>query len=1025
MTQEQDWRPAGDRVNAQDETGVSLLDRPLLANRITGWTLIYIALILFIVLTRFWNLTGRAYDHDESIHAWEAWKLATGQGYIHSPVYHGPFGYHITALVFVLFGDNEFTGRLAAVLFAIGITIMPLFLRKWLGWKGVLITTALMAISPVLMQRSRFFRHDHFAIFFNLVMFIGILRYLDERKTRDLYLVAAALSLGYTTKETTFITYFIYGSFLFGLFLWQWLNDRQRPVTEWPVFDLLLIMVTLSLPLVTPFPVKLLGGDPVDYSRQGIVFSGAILVVLLAIGVAIGLWWDWRRWIICAGIFYACFVPLFTTMFTNGQGFATGMVGSLGYWLSQQGVKRGGQPWFYYIFQMSVYEFLVVGVGIAGSIYYAIRGDHRQIAEAQERGLHAIPFVLFLIYWSWMAFAVYTWAGEKMPWLMMQLVIPLELLGGWTIARLLGGDSATEPVVDWRQVRARGGVWLFLLLPLGLYAFIRLLSSLPSTSTTTEALGASMGWFTTLIVFLILAAIAWRIIRRLARGETWRLVAVSALLVLSAATLRFAWMATYINPDVVTEFMLYAQGTPDTRLVTHELIDMSRRLTGDLSMKVAYDDDSSWPFVWYLRNFKNAQFYGKKPGGPLDAEAVIVGPSNEAGVKPLLGNKYYRRQYRLIWWPYQDWYMNLSLPKLWSDVRDPEARKKLWDVLWNRKYDGLSLTSWPYVHNFALYVRRDVAQQLWDYGPEVVAATGELPGDDYAEKWRETTALAAWGELGSGEGQFRAPKGVATDATGNLYVADSQNHRIQVFDANGVFLRQFGSEGTGAGQFKEPWGVAVAANGNIYVADTWNHRIQVFDPQGQPLFAWGTFGEASGATGPGDVLYGPRDVAIDGEGYVYVTDTGNKRVVKYDANGQMVGAVGGLGDMEGQMQEPVGLAVSPEGNLYVADTWNKRIQVFDSDLNYVRAWSIYGWDGQSVVEKPYLAVDGQGNIYATDPEAYRVVKFDREGNLLAVWGQFGTDLMSMNLPTGIEVDPSGRVIVSDSENGRILLFAGN
>jgi uncharacterized protein (TIGR03663 family) len=807
---------------------------------------------------------------------------------------------------------------------------------------------------------------------------------------------------------------------LIGLFLWQWLHDRRRPLADSPVFDLLVVMITLSLPLVTPLPVKILGGNPVDYSQQGIVFSGAVFVVFLAIGIAIGLWWDWRRWIICAGLFYACFIPFYTTMFTNGQGFATGMIGSLGYWLSQQGVKRGGQPWFYYIFEMSVYEFLAVLVGIAGTIYYAVRGDERKVAEASEAKEHntrAVPFVLFLIWWSWMAFVVYSWAGEKMPWLMMHLVVPLHFLGGWTIARLIDAD--------WGNVRARGGWWLLLLVPLGLYALIRVLVSRPSMSTTVEALGASLGWFTTLIVFLIVAALAWRIIRRLRAEDTWRLVALSALLVLSAATVRFAWMATYINPDVATEFMVYAQGTPDTRLVAHELTYMSRRLTGDLSMKVAYDDDSSWPFVWYLRDFTNAQFYGKKPGGPLDAEVVIVGPGNEAGVKPLLGNKYYRRQYRLIWWPYQDWYMNLTPQKVWTDLQDQAARKKLWDVLWSRKYDGISLTSWPYVHNFAMYVRRDVAQQLWDYGPEAVATIGQLPGDDYAEKWRQVNALSSWGQAGSGDGQLRAPKGMAIDAEGNIYVADSQNNRIQVFDANGVFLRQFGSEGTDAGQFKEPWGVAVAANGDIYVADTWNHRIQAFDRQGKPLFMWGTFGEVSEAMGPGNVLYGPRDIAFDAQGFLYVTDTGNKRVVKYDSSGQMVAAIGGLGDAEGQMQEPVGLAISSDGNIYVADTWNKRIQVFDSGLNFLRAWSIYGWDGMSVVNKPYLAVDGQGNVYATDPESYRVIKFDREGKLVAVWGQFGTDLASMNLPTGIGIDSSGRVLVSDSENQRILVFAGN
>jgi len=159
------------------------------------------ALIAFILLTRLWDLGSRAYSHDESIHAWEAWKLATGQGYVHSPTYHGPFAYHFTALIFVLFGDNDVTGRLGAAIFGIALTILPLGLRKWLGTKGLLATTLLMAVSPVLMHRSRFIRHDQFALVFNLVLFIAILHYLDQRKVRDLYIAAAALAFGFTTKE--------------------------------------------------------------------------------------------------------------------------------------------------------------------------------------------------------------------------------------------------------------------------------------------------------------------------------------------------------------------------------------------------------------------------------------------------------------------------------------------------------------------------------------------------------------------------------------------------------------------------------------------------------------------------------------------------------------------------------------------------------------------------------------------------------------------------------------------------------
>jgi uncharacterized protein (TIGR03663 family) len=893
------------------------------------------------------------------------------------------------------------------------ITIMPFFMQKWLGRKGTLVATLLMAISPVLMARSRYIRHDQYAVVFNILLAIAIFRYLAERKNRDLFLAAAALSLGYTAKETTFITYFIFGSFLLGLFAIQWLRERNRPLTSFAVFDLLLVIGTLSLPLATPFPVKILGGNPVDYAQQGIVFSGAVFVVMLAIGAAIGLWWDWRRWLVCAGIFYVIFVPLFTTFFTNGQGFATGMVGSLGYWLSQQGVKRGSQPAHYYLMLMLIYEFLPVLVGVGGTAYYLARGEPKEKPVTNEAEGATSAFVPFLIYWSWMALVIYTVAGEKMPWLAMHLATPLYLLGGWAIGKLLEAN--------WKEIRAKGGWWLLLCVPLFVYTLIKFLSTRFSLGTTTEELSRSTAWLTALALVVILAVPIWKIVRKLGSRDSWRMVALALLLILLVLTVRSAWMVSFINAGVANELLVYAQGTPDDPLVTHELESMSRRLTGDLSMKVAYDDESSWPFVWYLRNFTNAQFYGKKPGGPFDAEAVIVGAANEAGVKPLLGNRYYRRQYRLIWWPNQDWYMNWTPQKLWADLKDPVARKKLWDVIWSRKYDA-SLTAWPYVNNFALYVRRDVAQQLWDYGPETAVAAGPLPGDEYVEKWKQIPASATWGFVGSEPGQMRNPKGIALDAMGNVYVADSQNHRIQVFEPNGQLQRQWGSEGVQPGEFKEPWGVAVAKNGDVYVADTWNHRIQVFGPDGTFKRAWGLFGESGGATGPGNVLYGPRDLAFDSQGFLYVSDTGNKRIVKYDAEGNMVTAIGGSGDDDGQMQEPVGIAIGKDDMLYVADTWNQRIQVFDSQLNFVRKWSVLAWEGMSVVNKPYLAVDEANNVYATDPEAHRVLKFDSQGKLLAVWGQYGSDDSSMNLPTGIKVDVAGRVVVADSDNHRILIF---
>ena len=129
------------------------LDRPLLSVlRINGWKIILLLLVVLLVFTRLYDLGNRAYCHDESTHAWEPWKLITGQGYRFDPVYHGPFLYHATALVYWLFGDSDTTARIAPALLAILSVLLVWPLRKWLGKAGALFTMFLLTLSPFVIR---------------------------------------------------------------------------------------------------------------------------------------------------------------------------------------------------------------------------------------------------------------------------------------------------------------------------------------------------------------------------------------------------------------------------------------------------------------------------------------------------------------------------------------------------------------------------------------------------------------------------------------------------------------------------------------------------------------------------------------------------------------------------------------------------------------------------------------------------------------------------------------------------------
>lgn len=193
-------------------------------------------------------------------------------------------------------------------------------------------------------------------------------------------------------------------------------------------------------------------------------------------------------------------------------------------------------------------------------------------------------------------------------------------------------------------------------------------------------------------------------------------------------------------------------------------------------------------------------------------------------------------------------------------------------------------------------------------------------------------------------GSFLDPEGICVDQNGNIYVADSGNHRIQVMSRSGQFLRSFGSLGTDNGTFRRPMGVTVDdVRNRIYVADSRNHRVQVFD-----------LGDHS-----------------------YITTIGK-----------------GQGFEQGELENPMSIAINSKGEVVISDHGNRRIQVFSEDGEFLRSF------GEELLGNPYhIAIDDGDRVFVCDCDNNEIKVFSNNGELER---SFGRDILSQ--PVSITLD---------------------
>ena len=163
--------------------------------------------------------------------------------------------------------------------------------------------------------------------------------------------------------------------------------------------------------------------------------AGGILCATFLLSGVVGVTWRGGVWLVCAGIFYLVWLALYTTIFTNWAGVFSGAWQSMGYWIAQQEVARGNQPWYYYLVGIPVYELLPVAAGILAGVYYIVKRDALGVA---------------LAVWAGATLLAYTVASEKMPWLLVNITVPFILLAGKFLGELADGSTGQRSLVTGR-----------------------------------------------------------------------------------------------------------------------------------------------------------------------------------------------------------------------------------------------------------------------------------------------------------------------------------------------------------------------------------------------------------------------------------------------------------------------------------------------------------------------------------------------------------------------------------------------
>ena len=588
--------------------------KPSFREGLLNWAPFWGVILLGAIL-RFWGLGDKPLHHDESLHAYfslqllhnmESWLSCFNPNvscYHYDPLLHGPFQFHFIALVYKISqlvgapdnGVNTTTVRILAATLGTLIVGLPYFLRDYLGKWGALLACFLLAVSPGMVYFSRFAREDIYMACFTLLLVVSVARYIRDRKIRWLLLAALAFSLSYATKEATFLTIAVFGSFLGALIAWEIgvklpLRSKLNPETApWylprTAAPIALVLYVVVLGAVAKFffgwlkALSIYVTDPKNTPAADLYVQGLkdrTVEIVPWLGILLGcyvlfilgremfghyhpagrrglaakvdpqrqpvldtiLTMPWTHWFFAILVAWTVFLVLFTVLFTNiKNGIGDGIWQGLYYWIQQQQVARGSQPWYYYLLLIPLYEQIGVVFGLIGVVRCLVRPTR---------------FRLFVVYWFAGNLFLYSWAAEKMPWLSIHITMPMLLLAA------IGLEPAVVILVNLVK------------------------KSLSRSSAKGEGVFA---------------------------GFTAVFGVVMAVLLL-LPTLHNMYEVDYVHAaDGPHEMYVYVQTTTDVNVIMAKIDALDQKMyNGKHLLPIGLMNDATWPFAWYVRDYTNVCF---------------------------------------------------------------------------------------------------------------------------------------------------------------------------------------------------------------------------------------------------------------------------------------------------------------------------------------------------------------------------------------------------------------------------------